>query len=318
MLVKDSSIFVAGHTGLVGSALMRLLEKRGFSNVITVTRDEVDLRDQKSVYDFFDANQPEFVFVAAGTVGGIGANAERPAEFLYDNMMISASVIEAANRTTRTQKLLYLASSSAYPRNAPQPVRESALLTGPLEPTNEGYALAEIIGLKLCETYRKQYARNFVTVVPTNLYGPNDNFDSVAATVIPGLMRRFHEAKLAGESEVSVWGSGSVRREFLYVDDFAEACVEVMNHYDQHGHLNIGSGSDVPIRELAELVRDIVHPEATLRFDQSKPDGIPRKFLEASVIRDLGWKPTTNLRDGIEQTYAWFCAHLPDQVRGVH
>lgn len=301
----DAPIFVAGHRGLVGSAIMRRLEAEGFTNLVTATRTELDLRDQRAVDSFFAERLPRFVFLVAGTVGGILANSTRPAEFLYDNMMIHATVVEAA-RAHATEKLLYLGSSCIYPRLATQPITESELLSGPLEPTNEAYAIAKIAGIKLCDAYRAQYGCNFVSAMPTNLYGPNDNFDLSSSHVLPALMRKFHEAKLRGEREVEIWGSGSARREFLHVDDLADACMFLMRNYDEPGPINVGTGLDLTIRELAEMIGSIVHPDAELVFDASKPDGMPRKVLDVARINAMGWSASTGLRDGITSTYDWF------------
>jgi GDP-L-fucose synthase len=304
----DSRIYVAGHTGLVGSALLRALRPRGYRNILTATRQQLDLRDQAAVNYWFRANRPEFVYLVAGTVGGILANSTRPAEFIYDNMMIHATVVHAAHAYS-ANKLLYLGSSCIYPRAASQPMAEEALLTGPLEPTNEAYALAKIAGIKLCEAYRRQYGANFISAMPTNLYGPNDNFDLASSHVLPALIRKFHDACGRGDREVTVWGSGTPRREFLHVDDLADACLFLMHRYDGSTHVNVGSGVDVSIRELAELVRDLVYPEAQILFDPSKPDGPPRKLLNVDRLTALGWRARTELREGIEQTYRWFVTH---------
>jgi GDP-L-fucose synthase len=310
----DARIYVAGHRGLVGSALMRRLETAGHTNLLTATRDQLDLRDQSAVNYWFRANRPEYVYLVAGTVGGILANSTRPAEFLYDNLMIHGTVVHAAH-LFGVEKLLYLGSSCIYPRHAQQPITEDQLLAGPLEPTNEAYALAKIAGIKLCQAYRRQYGSNFISAMPTNLYGPGDNFDLENGHVLPMLMRRFHDAKVAGESQVTVWGTGSPMRELLHVDDLADACVFLMDRYDDDEHINVGTGMDLSIRELATTVRDIVHPEAELVFDSSKPDGMPRKVLDVSKLAGLGWKATTPLREGIEQTYTWFLEHLGRDVR---
>ena len=304
----DAPVFVAGHRGLVGSAIVRRLEAEGFTNILTATRDQLDLRDQAAVNYWFRANRPEYVYLVAGTVGGILANSTRPAEFLYDNMMIHATVVEAAH-AYESRKLLYLGSSCIYPREAPQPISEDALLTGILEPTNEAYAIAKISGIKLCDAYRAQYGCNFVSAMPTNLYGPNDNFDLTSSHVLPALMRRFHEARDEREPSVQVWGSGSPMREFLHVDDLADACLFLMCHYDEPGPINVGTGEDISIRELAETIRDVVNPAATIEFDPSKPDGTPRKVLDVSRLRGLGWEATIGLRDGIQSTYEWFLAN---------
>ncbi|NCY17063.1 MAG: GDP-L-fucose synthase [Actinobacteria bacterium] len=306
-MAPDAPIFVAGHAGLVGSAMMARLRAEGYTNLITATRSELDLRDQAAVNRFFESHRPQFVFLVAGTVGGIMANSTRPAEFLYDNMMIHATVVEAA-RASDTEKLLYLGSSCIYPRHAAQPITEGELLTGPLEPTNEAYAIAKIAGIKLCDAYRAQYGCNFISAMPTNLYGPNDNFDLTSSHVVPALMRKFHEARLRGEPRVEIWGSGSAKREFLHVDDLADACLFLMGAYDEPGPINVGTGLDLTIRELAELIAEIVHPGAELVFDTSKPDGMPRKVLDVSRINAMGWTAATSLRDGIASTYDWFLA----------
>lgn len=304
-LSPDSRIYVPGHRGLVGSAVVRRLRAEGFTRILTATRAELDLRDQAAVDRWFEANRPDFVFLVAGTVGGILANSTRPAEFLYDNLLIAANVIEASRRHG-VAKLLYLGSSCIYPRDCPQPIREEYLLTGPLEPTNEGYALAKIAGIKLCQSYRRQYGCNFVSAMPTNLYGPGDNFDLQSSHVLPALIRKFHEAKAQGRSEVPIWGTGSPRREFLHVDDLADACLFLMRRHETDVPLNVGTGEDLSIRELAGLVRDVVHPGATLVFDPSKPDGTPRKLLDVSRLHALGWKHRIELREGVQSTYEWF------------
>jgi len=313
MVPTDARIFVAGHRGLVGSAIVRRLEAAGYTNIQTATREQLDLRDQAAVNYWFRDHRPEYVYLVAGTVGGILANSTRPAEFLYDNLMIHATVVEAA-RAIGTTKLLYLGSSCIYPREAPQPMTEAALLTGPLEPTNEPYAIAKIAGIKLCQSYRRQYGCNFISAMPTNLYGPGDNFDLESSHVLPALMRKFHEAKLQGRREVTIWGTGAPRREFLHVDDLADACVYLMDVYDGDEHVNVGTGVDVTIRELAELVGKVVHPEATLVFDSSKPDGSPRKLLDVGKLAELGWQASTELEPGIRATYQWFLDHEPQRV----
>jgi len=307
-LKPSSRIFVAGHRGLVGSALMRRLQADGFDHLLTATRQQLDLRDQAAVNYWFQANRPEYVFLVAGTVGGILANATRPAEFLYDNMMIHATVVHASH-LYNVRRLLYLGSSCIYPRECPQPISEEMLLTGPLERTNEAYAIAKIAGIKLCQTYRKQYRRDFISAMPTNLYGPGDNFDVVSAHVLPALMRRFHDAKVDGENRVVIWGTGSPRREFLHVDDLADACVFLMQRYDGIEHINVGTGEDLSILELAEIIRAIVHPAASITFDRSKPDGTPRKLLDVSQLHKLGWRHRIQLIDGIATTYRWFASH---------
>ena len=305
MLDRHAPGFVAGHRGLVGSAIVRHLEADGFTDLRTVGREVLDLRDQSAVDSWFDVERPRYVFLVAGTVGGIHANTSRPAEFLYDNLMIHGTVVQAAHRIG-VEKLLYLGSSCIYPRLAEQPITEEALLSGALEPTNEGYALAKIVGIKLCETYRRQYGDDFISAMPTNLYGPGDNFDLEGGHVLPALMRRFHEAMEAGDATVGVWGTGNAKREFLHVDDLADACLFLMDGYSEAGHVNVGTGVDLTIRELAETVRDLVHPGAALAFDSSKPDGMPRKVLDVSRLTGLGWTARTSLADGLVSTYAWF------------
>jgi len=304
-ITLSSRIYVAGHTGLVGSAVLRRLEREGFARVLTATREQLDLRDQAAVNYWFRANRPEYVFLVAGTVGGILANSTRPAEFIYDNMMIHATVVHAAH-LFGVEKLLYLGSSCIYPRACPQPMREEHLLSSSLEPTNESYAVAKIAGIKLCQAYRRQYGSNFISAMPTNLYGPHDNFDLESAHVLPAMIRKFHEAKIAGRDEVVIWGSGNPRREFLHVDDLADACLFLMRRFDDESHINVGTGEDRTIRELAELVSEIVHPGARLVFDAAKPDGTPRKLLDVSRLHELGWKHTIELRAGIESTYRWY------------
>jgi GDP-L-fucose synthase len=314
-LSRDARIFVAGHRGLVGSALLRRLEAGGFTRVLTATREQLDLRDQAAVNYWFKANRPEYIFLVAGTVGGIMANSTRPAEFIYDNMMIHATVVHSSHLFGAT-KLLYLGSSCIYPRECPQPMNEDLLLTGALEPTNEPYAIAKIAGIKLCQAYRRQYNDDFISAMPTNLYGPNDNFDLTSAHVLPALIRKFDDAKNEGRDEVVIWGTGSPRREFLHVDDLADACLFLMEHYDGLEHVNVGTGEDLSIRELAETVRDIVHPSAQLVFDTSKPDGTPQKLLDVSRLHGLGWRHKIPLLEGIRSSYAWYLAHR-DAARGV-
>ena len=305
----DSRIFVAGHRGLVGSAIVRRLHDLGFGRLLTATRHELDLRDQSAVNRWFAAHEPEFVFMAAGTVGGILANSTRPAEFIYDNMMMHATTVDSSYRYG-VKRLLYLGSSCIYPRECAQPITEDLLLTGPLEPTNEWYAVAKIAGIRLCQAYRKQYGCDFISAMPTNLYGPYDNFDLTSSHVLPALIRKFHDAKRDGRTEVPVWGTGRPRREFLHVDDLADACVFLMQQYDEAQHINVGTGEDLSIRELAQMVCEIVHPDATVVLDASKPDGMPRKLLDVSRLHALGWRHRIPLRQGIETTYRWFLDHL--------
>lgn len=315
-LHRDSRIFVTGHRGLVGSALVRHLRAEGFTRVLTVPRSEVDLRDQRQVDKWFADARPEYVIHAAGTVGGILANSERPVDFLYDNLMLHATVLRAAWRE-QVRKLLYLGSSCIYPRDCPQPIREEYLLTGPLEPTNDAYAIAKISGVKACEAYRRQYGCHFISAMPTNLYGPGDNFDLTSSHVLPALIRRFHEAAQNGAPEVVVWGTGAPRREFLHVDDLARACLHLLEHYDDAQTINVGCGEDVSIRELAELVRDIVYPQARIVFDRSKPDGTPRKLLDVSRLQALGWRARTPLAAGVRSTYGWFLENVEHARRGA-
>jgi GDP-L-fucose synthase len=311
---RDARIFVAGHGGLVGSALLRRLRRDGYENLLTATREQLDLRDQAAVNYWFKANRPEYVFLVAGTVGGILANSTRPAEFIYDNMMIHGTVVHASY-LFGAEKLLYLGSSCIYPRLAPQPITEDQLLTGPLEPTNEWYALAKITGIKLCQAYRRQYGSNFISAMPTNLYGPNDNFDLQSSHVLPAMIRKFHEAKEAGDPTVEIWGTGSPMREFLHVDDLAGACMFLMDRYHDAEHINVGTGQDLSIRDLAELVGSIVYPDAKLVFDTSKPDGMPRKVLDVSRLRSMGWEPTIALPEGVRTTYEWFLEQpIPSRV----
>ena len=312
---KDSIIYVAGHRGLVGSAIVRRLEAEGFTGLVTASRQQLDLRDQAAVNQWFRANRPEYVFLVAGTVGGIQANATRPAEFLYDNMMIHGTVVHASH-LSGVRRLLYLGSSCIYPRECPQPMKEEHLLTGALEPTNAPYAVAKIAGIKLCQAYRRQYGCDFISAMPTNLYGPGDNFDLESSHVLPALLRRFHEAALEGRDEVTIWGTGRPRREFLHVDDLARACVFLMLHYDGDEHINVGTGEDLSIRELAETIREVVAPGVRLSFDPSKPDGMPRKLLDVSRIHALGWRHEIELRRGIEETCAWFTANYRLAVEG--
>ncbi len=311
-LPPAASILVTGHRGLVGSAILRCLQRHGFENVLTATRHELDLRDQAAVSKWFASHKPDYVFHVAGTVGGIVANATRPAEFLYDNLMIHATVLQAAWKSG-VKKLLYLGSSCIYPRDCPQPIKETYMLTGPLETTNQHYAIAKIAGVMSCAAYRAQYGCNFISAMPTNLYGPNDNFDLENSHVLPALLRKFHEAKINGQTQVTVWGTGSPRREFLYVDDLAEACLFLLEQYESAETINVGTGTDVAIRELAELIRTIVHPHTEVSFDPTRPDGSPRKLLDVSKLHALGWRHHTELPAGIQQTYNWYlkrgCAH---------
>jgi len=311
----SSRVFVAGHRGLVGSAIVRRLSILGYENVLVATRDQLDLRDQAAVNYWFRANRPEYVYLVAGTVGGIIANSTRPAEFIYDNMMIHATVVHSAH-LFGVKKLLYLGSSCIYPRMASQPMKEEELLSGPLEPTNEAYAIAKIAGIKLCQSYRTQYGSDFISAMPTNLYGPNDNFHLTSSHVLPALIRKFHDAREEGRNEVTIWGTGSAKREFLHVDDLADACVFLMSNYSDAMHINVGTGEDLSIAELAAKVRKAVHPAATIVYDTSKPDGAPRKLLDVSRLQALGWRHRMSLDAGIEHTYQWFLEHYAN-ARGI-
>ena len=300
---NNAKIFVTGHRGMVGSALLRRLQAGGYSNLLTRSHAELDLTEQHAVHAFLAAEQPDYVFIAAGKVGGIQANNEFRAEFLYQNLMIAANLIEGAHRAG-VQRLMFLGSSCIYPRNAAQPINEDALLTGPLEPTNEPYAIAKIAGIKLCESYNRQYRRQYTSVMPTNLYGPNDNYDLASSHVLPALIRKAHEAQQRGDAELVVWGSGNPRREFLYVDDLADACVHLMQRGYDGPLLNIGCGEDVTIRELAQTVMEVVGFEGRIVFDTRQPDGTPRKLLDVSRLAALGWRARTPLREGIARAYA--------------
>jgi GDP-L-fucose synthase len=304
-LQKDETIFVAGHRGMVGSAIHRRLLKDGFTRVIGRTRSELNLLDRRSVREFFEQERPSIVIDAAAKVGGILANNEQPVEFLLQNLTIQNNLIEAA-ADTGARKLLFLGSSCIYPKMAPQPISEDSLLTGPLEPTNDAYAIAKIAGIKLCQSYARQYGKNFISAMPTNLYGPHDNYDLRNSHVLPALIRKVHEAKKAGAKSIAVWGSGNPRREFLHTDDLADACVFLLEHYDQPDLINVGCGEDVTIRELAETVCDVLGFEGTLEFDPTKPDGTPRKLLDIQKIKSLGWSPKIPLREGIADAYDWF------------
>lgn len=305
---KMAKVYVAGHRGLVGSAIVRKLAERGYGNLLLRGRAELDLRDQAATLEFLRAEQPEWVFVAAAKVGGILANSARPAEFIYENLIMTANLIHGAY-TAGVKKLLFLGSSCIYPRLAPQPLREEYLLSGPLEPTNEWYAVAKIAGIKLCQAYNSQYGTDYISVMPTNLYGPGDNFDLTSSHVLPALIRKFYEAKLAGSPAVTVWGTGLPRREFLHVDDLADACVFLMERYQGSEIVNIGTGEDLTIAELAELVRDVVGYGGRIVYDPTKPDGTPVKRLDVSRLTALGWRYRIALRAGIETTYTWYLAH---------
>ncbi|GAA3952753.1 NAD-dependent epimerase/dehydratase family protein [Chitinophaga oryziterrae] len=301
----NDKIYIAGHRGMVGSAIKRRLELLGYKNIVTRSSGELDLRSQAEVGNFFALEQPDYVFLAAAKVGGIHANNTYRAEFLYENLMIEANIIHASWKQG-VKKLMFLGSSCIYPKMAPQPLQESSLLTGPLEPTNEPYAVAKIAGIKLCEAYRDQYGCNFISVMPTNLYGIGDNYHPENSHVLPALIRRFHEAKEAGKPSVTVWGTGIPRREFMFADDLADACVYLMLHYDEKELVNIGTGEDLSIRELAETVKEVVCYEGKLVFDPSKPDGTPRKLMDVSKLHSLGWNHSVELKDGLVQAYADF------------
>ena len=299
---SDAKFYVAGHRGMVGSAIIRSLNAQGFNNIIFRTSSELDLRNQAAVNNFFETEKPEYVVLAAAKVGGIQANNIYRADFIYENLMIEANVIHAAH-VNKVEKLLFLGSSCIYPKMAPQPLKEEYLLTDYLEPTNEPYAIAKIAGIKLCENYRRQYGDNFISAMPTNLYGPNDNYDLNNSHVLPALLRKFHTAKVKGDSTVEVWGSGSPKREFLHVDDLAQACVFLLRNYEGDDWLNIGTGTDVSIKELALTIKEVVGFEGELKFDASKPDGTPRKLMDVSKINALGWKHKIDLKAGIESVY---------------
>lgn len=302
---RSARILVTGHRGLVGSAVVRHLCGEGFDHVLTATRQEMDLRDPVAVDRWFADERPEYVIHCAGKVGGILANSQAQADFLFENMMLHATVLRSAWKH-EVSKLLYLGSSCIYPRDCPQPIKEEYLLTGALEHTNYGYAIAKISGVKSCDAYREQYGCRFISGMPTNLYGPNDNFDPLKSHVLPALIRRFHEAREQGNNTVTIWGSGTPRREFLHVDDLARACLHLLEHYDEAGPINIGTGEDVTIRELAETVRDVVHPNCELEFDRSKPDGTPRKLLDVGRLHAIGFQHQVSLAEGIQSTYDWF------------
>ena len=305
MMNKTDKIYVAGHRGMVGSAIVRKLENEGFENLLLQSSSQLDLRNQQAVNEFFETTKPDFVFLAAAKVGGILANNTRRAEFIYDNLMIEINLINAA-WNNGVKKLMFLGSSCIYPKLAPQPLKEEYLLTGELEPTNEPYAIAKIAGIKLCDAYRDQYGSNFISVMPTNLYGPNDNYDLNNSHVLPALLRKFHEAQLNNDPVVTIWGSGKPRREFLHVDDLADACFFLMQNYNQKGFINIGVGEDIEINELALIIKDIVGYKGELRHDTSKPDGTPRKLMDVSKLSALGWKAKIGLREGIEKVYEEF------------
>ena len=312
---KTDKIYVAGHRGLVGSAIVRRMQADGYENLLLRTSRELDLREQSVVRDFFKSEQPDYVILAAAKVGGILANDTYPAEFLYDNLMMEVNVIHAAY-LSGVKKLLALGSTCIYPKMAPQPLNEDALMSGPLEPTNEWYAVAKIAGIKMCQAYRRQYGSHFIAAMPTNLYGQGDNFDLEKSHVMPAMIRKFHEAKLAGSDQVTLWGTGSPLREFLHVDDLADACLFLLENYDEPGIINIGVGEDLKIAELADIVRDVVGFKGEIVYDTTKPDGTPRKLVDTARINALGWKAKIGLHDGIRQTYEWFLENTGN-LRGV-
>jgi len=306
---KTSKVYVAGHRGLVGSAIVRRLENEGYKNLVVRTSKELDLRDKDQVDQFFENEKPEYVFLAAAKVGGIVANNEYPADFIRDNLLIQTNIIDAAYRNG-VEKLLFLGSTCIYPKFAEQPLKEEYLLTGELEPTNEPYAIAKIAGIKMCESYNRQYGTKYISVMPTNLYGPNDNFDLHTSHVLPALIRKFHEAKKGNIPHVEVWGTGSPKREFLYSDDLADACVYLMNNYVGNEIVNVGVGEDISIKELAYKVKEVVGYDGEIQFDTSKPDGTPRKLVDVTKLNSLGWKSSTNLEQGLKKAYLWFLDNI--------
>jgi GDP-L-fucose synthase len=305
---KSDKIFVAGHRGLVGRAIVRKLEADGFTNLLRRDRRELDLANEAAVAEFFAREKPDIVVLAAAKVGGIKANSDYPVEFLLENLRLQNNVMSGAHAND-VRKLLFLGSSCIYPKHAPQPIPESALLTGPLEPTNDAYAIGKIAGIKLCQAYASEYGENYILAMPTNLYGPYDNFDLASSHVLPALLRKAHEAKLNGAREIVVWGTGAPRREFLHVDDMADACVFLLQNYDSPEILNVGCGTDITIREVVELICDVVGFQGEITFDSTKPDGTPRKLLDSSRLTALGWQPKISLREGIASTYEWFLEH---------
>ncbi|WP_116090371.1 GDP-L-fucose synthase [Sphingomonas crusticola] len=308
--LRGKRVYVAGHRGMVGSAIVRRLAREDCT-IVTATRSDLDLGDQNAVRTWFAANKPDAVFLAAAKVGGILANDSFPADFLYDNLMIEANIIEAAHRSA-VEKLMFLGSSCIYPKFAPQPISEDSLLSGPLEPTNEWYAIAKIAGIKLCQAYRRQHGRDFISAMPTNLYGPGDNFDLASSHVLPALIRKAHEAKQSGAASIEIWGTGTPRREFLHVDDLADACVFLMKQYSQDEHINVGSGEDLPILELAQLVAEVVGFTGGITTNPDRPDGTPRKLMSGEKLREMGWRPRITLRQGIADAYRAFLATQPD------
>jgi GDP-L-fucose synthase len=314
MMNLESKIYVAGHRGLVGSAIVRRLEEKGYTNLVYRTSKELDLRDKNAVDTFFAEEKPEFVFLAAAKVGGIVANNEYPADFIRDNLLIQTNIIDAAYRND-VKKLLFLGSTCIYPKMAPQPLKEEYLLTGELEPTNDAYAIAKIAGIKMCQSYNRQYGTDYISVMPTNLYGENDNFDLHTSHVLPALIRKFHDAKENNAPFVEVWGTGTPKREFLYSDDLADACVYLINNYSGNEIVNIGVGEDLPIKELAEKIKEVVGFTGEIQFDTTKPDGTPRKLVDVTKLNSLGWKATTSLEDGLKKAYKWF---LDNQLTKVN
>jgi len=310
---QKAKIYIAGHSGLVGTALCAEIRSQGYENLVFKHYTELDLREQSAVNELFQTEKPEYVILLAAKVGGILANDTYSAEFIYDNLMIESNVINAAHNTG-VKKLLFMGSSCIYPKLVPQPMKEEYLLTGPLEPTNDAYAVAKIAGIKLCQAYRKQYGDNFIAVMPTNLYGPHDNFDLENSHVLPALIRKFHEAKINNQENVTLWGTGSPKREFLYTEDLADALIFLMQNYDDAEIVNIGVGQDISIKELAGLIKEITGYEGTIEWDTSKPDGTPRKLLDVSKINSLGWKAKTSLKQGITETYQWFVSNY-DVIR---
>ena len=311
---KDAKIYVAGHRGLVGSAIVRSLEKKDYTNIVVRTHSELDLTDQAAVNSFFETEKPEDVVLAAAHVGGINANRTYPADFIYINSMIQCNVIKASH-DNRVKKLLFLGSSCIYPRMAPQPIKESALLTGPLEETNEAYAVAKISGMEMCKFFKRQYGDDFISCMPTNLYGPNDNFDLENSHVLPAMIRKFHDAKVAGAEYTELWGDGSPLREFLYVDDMADACVYLLENYSGEEHVNIGTGKEITIKELAETVRDIVGFKGEIRWNTDMPNGTPRKLCDVSKLHSIGWKEKVDLREGIRLEYEWYLSQDKEDLK---
>lgn len=305
---KDSKIYIAGHRGLVGSALVRNLESKGYTHILKRTSKELDLRNQQAVQTFFETERPDYVILAAAKVGGIHANNTYPADFIYDNLMIQNNVIKAAH-DYGVKKLLFLGSTCIYPKMAPQPIKEEYLLTGALEETNEAYAVAKIAGLEMCKFFKRQYGDNFISCMPTNLYGPNDNFDLQSSHVLPALIRKFHEAKISSQPTVEVWGTGTPLREFIYVDDMADACIFLMENYDGEQHVNIGTGEEVSIRQLAETIKEVIGFEGELVFNTNMPDGTPRKLTTVDKLHSLGWKHQVSLKEGIQLAYDWYLAN---------